>query len=124
MNTEDQKRINRTIKNWALKSIQAEDNPRLLLESDSNTEYCVVVMKELSKCEADLFQLKDTYDIKELPIELQNYFSNSEKENYGCPPCWVSSAGPIHSECDFKIKRFFDSVEKLKEYGTKLIYEC
>jgi hypothetical protein len=96
---------------WAKSQILVSDNTTLLMKYNHDgliSDLCAARMGVHGVAEEMLMSLKGRDD---LPNLLVAFFEADEDK--GCNDCWASSRIKEHPECDTKIKRWFDSREKL-----------
>ena len=99
-----------TLLAWGRASAMAEKNPRGILNGTMSSEEASRRMTVLDDAKAKMFLIADEL----APPELLRW--KRAHENSGCSRCWLSSCGPLHPECDERIKEWFAAREALEEW--------
>jgi hypothetical protein len=96
---------------WCEAKAAVKPNANFIVESNFDSvvmEACARRMKILQQCEAALLEVSERPG---LPQPLVNYFA--ARNDSGCSQCWLSSAGPTHSDCRKKIDWYFRTEDDL-----------
>jgi hypothetical protein len=104
---------------WSEAKAAVKPNASLIVESNFDLvvmEACARRMKLVEQCEN---ALQDISERPNLPQPLVNYFE--ARNDSACSQCWLSSAGPKHTECSKKIDRHFRTEEALFAFARQ---EC
>ena len=100
---------------WGLAVHAARDNAELLIKSNHSptvSAECARRMKRIDETESALLGLADR---PKLPPALVRYIK--AKDDFGCPGCAISSAGPRHPECAEKIDEYFMARDYLVQFA-------
>lgn len=109
------------LRRWYSAHKIAEENPQLIIEANRKgadecrrvSDLCAARMRECAKADKALHKLTEL-PADEVPPLVRLFFESGEDK--GCSHCWLSSAGPKHPECKFKIGRWFGYREALMAY--------
>jgi hypothetical protein len=109
--------IDEAIARYARSHKDAEDNPRLMIESrGAAASLCEIKMKRLMAAEAAMRAMRGRLG---LPRPLLDFLEADDDK--GCTSCWMSSKRRgNHPECEAKITRWFAARAALVEHGLAI----